>query len=52
VVLARALDGIVVVVAANNTPRKVLEGRHSTSSIHLRPSLGIAFNETTAPLCG
>jgi Mrp family chromosome partitioning ATPase len=50
VVLARALDGIVVVVAANNTPRKLLE--ESLNLLDSSKVLGIVFNKDHRPLYG
>jgi Mrp family chromosome partitioning ATPase len=50
VVLARALDGIVVVVAANKTPRKLLE--ESLNLLDSSKVLGIVFNKDHRPLYG
>lgn len=50
VVLARALDGIVVVVAANDTPRKLLE--ESLNLLDASKVLGIVFNRDHRPLYG
>ena len=50
VVLARALDGIVVVVAANDTPRKLLE--ESLNLLDSSKVLGIVFNRDHRPLYG
>jgi protein-tyrosine kinase len=50
VVLARALDGIVVVVAANDTPRKLLE--ESLNLLEASKVLGIVFNRDHRPLYG
>ena len=50
VVLARALDGIVVVVSANDTPRKLLE--ESLNLLDSSKVLGIVFNRDHRPLYG
>ena len=50
VVLARAVDGIVVVVAANVTPRKLLE--ESLNLLEPSKVLGIVFNKDHRPLYG
>jgi capsular exopolysaccharide synthesis family protein len=50
VVLARALDGIIVVVAANDTPRKLLE--ESLNLLDPSKVLGIVFNKDLRPLYG
>jgi capsular exopolysaccharide synthesis family protein len=50
VVLARAVDGIVVVVAANDTPRKLLE--ESLNLLDPSKVLGIVFNKDHRPLYG
>jgi capsular exopolysaccharide synthesis family protein len=50
VVLARALDGIVVVVAANDTPRKLLQ--ESLNLLDAPKVLGIVFNRDHRPLYG
>ena len=50
VVLARAVDGIVVVVAANDTPRKLLE--ESLNLLDSSKVLGIVFNKDHRPLYG
>ena len=49
-VLARAIDGMLVVVAANDTPRKLLE--ESLNLLDPSKVLGIVFNRDHRPLYG
>jgi capsular exopolysaccharide synthesis family protein len=50
VVLARAVDGMLIVVAANDTPRKLLE--ESLNLLDTSKVLGIVFNRDHRPLYG
>jgi capsular exopolysaccharide synthesis family protein len=50
VVVTRSLDGILVVVAANGTPRKLLE--ESLNLLDTSKVLGIVFNRDHRPLYG
>jgi capsular exopolysaccharide synthesis family protein len=48
--LARSVDGVVVVIAAGKTPRKLLE--ESLNLLEPAKTLGIVFNGDTRPLYG
>jgi capsular exopolysaccharide synthesis family protein len=50
VVLARAVDGMLIVVAANDTPRKLLE--EALNLLDTSKVLGIVFNRDHRPLYG
>ena len=48
--LARLVDGVLLVVAANRTPRKLLE--EALNQLDAAKVLGIVFNSDSKPLYG